>query len=168
MYSKGYTLWLIPIGEAYAKLSNLIKGLAEEYNGPIFEPHVTLLGDIEITEEEAIQRTGQLVSDQKSFPINLRLVDFENLHFKTLFVKAEITKPLQDLHNRAKQIFKMDIPPYMPHLSLLYGIYPVELKKKIISEIGAIQEATWIVDKITLIKGGEVSEWKIIKVFSTY
>jgi 2'-5' RNA ligase len=165
MFSKGYTLWLVPTGNAYDKFSNLIKSLAKKYDAPIFEPHVTLLGDIEISEEEAVKKTEQLVANQKSFPLNLGSVDYQDFHFRTLFVRAEPTKFLQNLHKRAKQIFQMDIPPYMPHLSILYGTYPEELKKGIISEIGSTKEASWIVDKVTLIKGGEVSEWKTIKEF---
>lgn len=41
MISKGYTLWLIPKDEIYKKFAELIKKLAGEYGGLIFEPHVT-------------------------------------------------------------------------------------------------------------------------------
>lgn len=166
MISKGYNLWLMPKGEVYKKFADLIKKLGGEYGGPMFEPHVTLLGDIELPETEMIKRTEQLVKDQKPFPITLRQVDYQEYHFRALFVRAVITKPLLALHERAKKLFGMqDIPPYMPHLSLLYGNYPNGLKEKIISEIGRDQTAQFEVSSMHLIKGGEVEDWRIIKEF---
>lgn len=166
MISKGYTLWLMPKGEHYNRFADLIKRLAHQHGGPVFEPHVTLLGDVELSELETIERTQQLAQGQKPFPITLRQIDYQDYHFRALFVRAEITKSLLSLHNRAKEIFGMqDIPPYMPHLSLLYGNYPNELKEKIISEIGREQTAQFEVSIVYLIKGGEVKDWQIIKEF---
>lgn len=165
MISKGYTLWLMPKGEIYNRFADLIKRLGEQYDDPIFEPHVTLLGEILKSEEETIKLTQELVAGQKPFPITLRQIDYQEHHFRTLFVKAEVTESLQDLHNRAKEIFEMDIPPYMPHLSILYGNYQVGLKKKIISEIGKDQTATFDVSSVHLMKGGKIEGWQIIKDF---
>lgn len=162
-YSKGYTLWLMPKGDVYTKYDKLIKGLAKEFNAPVFKPHLTLLGDIELPEEDVIKRTEKLVSGQKPFQINLDEIGYEDYHFRALFVKAVISPQLQNLHNKAKQIFKMEIPAFMAHLSLLYGNFPVDLKEKIIKEIGKEQPAQWEVDSVHLIRGGEVKDWKVIK-----
>ena len=166
MISKGYALWLMPKGEIYKKLADLIKKLGSEYGGPVFEPHVTLLGDIELPEEEMIKKTAQLVKNQKPFFVNLKQINYENFYFRTLFVKAEITETLQTLYDRAKEIFEMDIPPFMAHLSILYGNYPQGVKGKIIQEIGRDQTATFDVSSIHLIKGGKIEEWKIIREFT--
>lgn len=165
MRSKGHTLWLIPTGQAYEKFSNLIKKLAEEYNAPVFQPHVTLLGDFMQPEEECIRLTKQVVSGQKPFTFNMGEIGYEDFYFRTLFVRAQKTEPLLALHNRSKEIFKMDIPPYMPHLSLLYGTFPVETKEKIIGEIGRNQSTQFEVSSVHLIKGGEVEDWRIIGEF---
>lgn len=165
MKSRGYTLWLIPTGQAYQKFSNLIKKLAEEYNAPVFQPHVTLLGEILVPEPEAIKRTKQLVSGQKPFTINMEEISYEDFYFRTLFVRAEKTEALLALHNRSKEIFKMEIPPYMPHLSLLYGTFPKETKEKIIKRIGRDQSTQFEISRVYLIKGGEVEDWQILREF---
>lgn len=164
-YSKGYTLWLMPKGDIYTKYNNLIRKLAEENDAPIFKPHITLLGEIELPEDDVIKKAEELVSGQKPFKINLREIGYEDYHFRALFVKAILSPPLQNLHNRAKQIFEKDILPYMPHLSLLYGNYPVDLKKKIISDIGREQPAQFEVTSVFLKQAGEIKDWKIIKEF---
>ncbi len=53
----------------------------------------------------------------------------------------------------------------MPHLSLLYGNYPVSLKKKIIKQINREQLAGFEVNSIHIVKGGEVKDWKILGEF---
>ena len=83
MQAKGYSLWLMPTGEAYDKFSNLIKRLAKEYNAPIFEPHVTLIGEAMQSEEDVIRRAEKLVSGQESFPITLRTIDCQDSYFRT-------------------------------------------------------------------------------------
>lgn len=165
MISKGYTLWLMQ-DEMRKKFAGLIKKLGAEYGGPIFEPHVTLLGGIELPQTEVIRRSEQLVHGQKSFPIILRQIDYEDYFFRTLFIKAEVTEQLQNLHNRAKEIFEIGgTSTYMPHLSLLYGNYPVELKERIIKKIGQDQTFQFQINSVHLVKGGEVKDWQIIRAF---
>ena len=155
----------MPKGDIYKKYDELIKKLAKENNGPVFKPHVTLLRDIELAEDEVIKRTEELVSGQKPFQINLGEIGYEDYRFRALFVKTVISPQLQNLHDRAKQIFEMEIPPYMAHLSLLYGNYPVELKEKIIKEIGKEQLVQFAVSSVFLKKAGKIKDWKIIKEF---
>lgn len=165
MQSKGHTLWLIPTGKAYKHFSNLITKLANEYNAPVFQPHITLLGDFMQPVEECIRLTKQVVSGQKPFTISMGEIDYEDFFFRTLFVKANKTETLLNLHNRAKEIFKMDTPPYMPHLSLLYGTFPIEIKEKIIKEIGRNQSIQFEISSVYLIKGGEIEDWYVVEEF---
>lgn len=156
----------MPQGQIYKKFAELIKRLAKEYGGPVFQPHVTLLGETLFPEKEVINRTGQLISSQKPFQINLAEIGYEDYHFRALFVKAVITKPLLALHERAKKLFGMENSlPYMPHLSLLYGNYPAEMKEKIIAEIGKEQLSQFEISSVFLKRGGEVKDWKTIKEF---
>ncbi len=166
MKSKGYTLWLMPKGKIYEKYADLIKKLARENNAPVFQPHITLLGEFMQPQDECIKKTKQLVAGQKPFVINLKEIGFQDYFFRTLFIYAENSKQLLDLHNRAKEIFQMqNIPPYMPHLSLLYGAFPQTVKNKIIQEIGKDQSAQFEIESVYLNKGGEIKDWQIVKEF---
>lgn len=166
MKSLGHTLWLLPTGTAYDKFENLIKKLAGEYNAPVFQPHITLLGEFMQPQQECIEKTKQLVAGQKPFVVDLQEIGFQDFYFRTLFVYAQKTEPLQNLHNRAKEIFGMpNIPPYMPHLSLLYGIFPQTVKDKIIQEIGKSQFAQFEIKSVFLVNGGEIKNWQIVEEF---
>ena len=116
-------------------------------------------------EEECIRLTKQVVHGQKPFTINMGEIGYEDFYFRTLFVRAKETEALLALHNRAKEIFKMNIPPYMPHLSLLYGTFPQTLKEEIIKEIGRNQSTEFEISSVHLVKGGEVEDWRIIGEF---
>ncbi len=165
MKSKGYTLWLVPTGLAFEKYNKLIQKLAKEYNAPVFEPHVTLIGEFMDPVENAVEKTKHLVTGEKPFIIKMNEISFQDFYWRTLFVYAEKSQPLLALHEKAKQIFNMDLPPYMPHLSLLYGMFPQEVKDKIIESIGKDQSAEFKIEKVTLVKGGKVEDWKIIAEF---
>ena len=166
MKSKGHSLWLMSTEQANEKFVNLVKKLAKENNAPVFQPHVTLLGDFMFPEEECVAKTKQLVSGQQPFTVKLGEIDYEDFYFRTLFVRAEKSEPLLALNNRARGIFQMqNTPPFMPHLSILYGIVPVETKEKIMKEIGRDQSAELEVNKVTLVKGGEIKDWQIIGEF---
>lgn len=167
MKAKGYSLWLMPTGENYEKFASLIKKLAEKNTTPVFEPHVTLLGEVIQSEEDIIRKTEESTSGQKQFPLTLTTIDYQDFYFRALFIKAEITEPLLSLHNRVKEIFGMeDIPSYMPHLSLLYGNFPPSVKEKIIDRIGKDQTTKFTVNGIHLFKtDGEVNVWYRIREF---
>ena len=165
MKAKGYSLWLVPTGKAYDKLSSLIQRLAKSYNAPIFEPHVTLIGEIMQSENDALRKTEQLASRQNSFQITLNSVDYQDYYFRTLFIRAEKTNLLQALHDRSKDVFEVkDVSDYMPHLSLMYGNFPKAVKEQIIKDIGNDQATEFTVNGLQLFKtDGEVNAWYKVK-----
>lgn len=165
MKSLGHTLWLMPTGQAYEKFSSLIQKLAKDCNIPIFQPHITLLGEIMDSEEDCTKKAQQLVVNQKPFMMDLKEIGYQDYFFRALFVYTQKSKPLLDLHNKAKEIFQMQIPPYMPHLSLLYGSFPQTIKDKIMQEIDRDQSNQFEISSIHLVKGGEIKDWQIIKEF---
>jgi hypothetical protein len=61
-----YHLWLTPNGDSRNRLANLINTLSDQNRGPSFEPHITLLGEIE--GEESI--LSEQVIDRKSTRLN--------------------------------------------------------------------------------------------------
>jgi 2'-5' RNA ligase len=165
MQGNGHSLWLMPTGEAYEKFSGLIKHLAQAYHGPVFEPHVTLLGGVRQAEDEIFRGAAQLVSGQQPFPIILRTVEYQDVYFRALFVRAERTEPLQAFYTRAKELFAMpDLPEYLPHLSLMYGNFPQPVKEHIIQAIGRDHTTEFPVSSVHVFNtAGEAHTWCRVK-----
>ncbi len=119
-----YSLWLKPEGEVYFKLKKLIVKLAKEYGGPKFEPHITLLGDLNLTKEQALNKAFQISTQLKPFTIALNELGYTSNYCRCVFIKAKKSKLLKAIS--------------MPHLSLLYGNFEQDIKKKIIKELGVL------------------------------
>ena len=130
---KNYSLWLMTEEDISDKVYSLIKQLAKDYSGPVFEPHITLLPDIVLSEEEIIEKTSKLASDEHSFLIEVEKIDYQNTYFRNLFIKLKLNDELLNLHNEANQIFEIDNDQvYMPHISILYGNHSKETKEEIV------------------------------------
>jgi len=159
--AKGYSLWLMPTGDVYVRLAEIISHLSKEYNTPQFEPHITLIGEIEGSEQEIMSKTKQLLSATNQFPINLTQVDYLNQYFRCLFLRADETVGLMDANKRAREIFSRQYDPkFMPHLSLMYGDFTLELKEQIIRETGRNFNINFNVPSVHLFStNGEPKDW---------
>lgn len=160
--SHGYSLWLQPESQVFERFANIIRDLAGQHGGPIFEPHVTLLGEVaapDQPEKDVVEKTKAIVEGRKLVSVYLTEIDFQDYYFRTLYVLADRSPELLGLYDRALEVFGREFSPYMPHLSLMYGDYTVELKKQIISEIGR-QRAEFVATGIHVIKStGDESTW---------
>lgn len=133
-----YSIWLVPKGAAYGKLSGLISRIAEEYGTPKFVPHVSLIADIVGEENEVVSKTEKLSSEIKPFNIKLTEADYSDGYFKSLFIKGEKSKELLEANLKAREIFdKGATGEYSLHLSLMYSSNIASaVKEKIILKIG--------------------------------
>ena len=93
-----FHLWLKPSGKAYDILVHTIATLSKEYQGPFFEPHVTLLGNLPGTEEEISLGSSQLGSSLQPFDIQLTEPAYQDQYFQCLFLKVHETPALMRAH----------------------------------------------------------------------
>lgn len=140
---KDYSLWLVPEGEKREFYQGLIEDLGRKHKGPVFVPHITVLGNIQMTEEELLSRARQLTQLLHPLSVTLNEVSTGDVFYRCVFAKAEKTQSLIELYNRACQAFDITPADFMPHLSLLYGDYDMSLKKKIAEGI-EIQDTLYV------------------------
>lgn len=163
---KKYSLWIMPEGNVYDKLSGLISKLAQEYDGPVFEPHLTLFGQVSDSERDLVGKAAFLAENLKFFEVKLTAADYLDEYFKCLFLKAEEKEDLMAANLKAREIFRGYYPidasteNYMPHLSLLYANLPVPTKEEIISKIGKnFNISFWATNLYLVYTGGDVGKW---------
>jgi 2'-5' RNA ligase len=165
---KEYSLWLMPNGKEYERARDMILKIAKNNSAPVFEPHVTLLGDIAGYEEEVSRRTSELAGKLKPFRIRLIGTGYLESFFRCLFIKAGKTKQLMKANDAARKIFgRRDDRPFMPHLSILYGHYSPESKEKIIKDIGRFK-LEFVADRIFLVSSSSeipIKEWRVLEEF---
>ena len=164
-----YALWLLPEPERETSLSQLIDRLSEEYGGPRFDPHLTLLGNLEGDEETLIARTSQLVARLKQFTLRTKSIECREDFYKSLFITIEASSALESARHSAEHLFNHVLfnhvveTVYMPHLSLIYGRQS-EQKKESLAK-GLIEEILFefVVDRIRLVAAfGPVDKWKSV------
>ena len=147
-----YSLWIIPPEHIFKKFTAIISQLSTRYSTPYFEPHVTVLADVALPEEDVLSRTSKLADLIGPFTLTLTTVSYLNEYFRCLFIKVEESEKILEINNHAKSIFNRDqAPKFMPHLSLMYGNFPAEKKEEIISEIRNDFHITFEVSSIHLV-----------------
>lgn len=148
----------------------MIRSLAAEYGGPLFDPHITLLAQIpDAAEQSLVEKARELVQSAKPFQITLADADADtrDLYFQSLFIHIAPSEELTRLRAESSRIFGMtDTVPYMPHLSLLYGDYPEERRRKTIDQMRPYAGESFIADRIFLYRtDGTPQDWENIGEF---
>jgi 2'-5' RNA ligase len=153
-----YSLWLLPPhGDVYDAFEALILRLSKRCSAPRFGPHVTLLGGLRGRGVAAGVRA--LASSLRPFHIALTGLRYMDEYYQCLFIKALETEELMAANLRAQEAFNVS-GSFMPHLSLMYGRYPAETKREIISEIGEEFPKGFIVEGIRLYRTeGDPEDW---------
>jgi 2'-5' RNA ligase len=126
--------WLIPTEPARSFFQGVINDLARRYNGPVFEPHMTIYVGSEPAEaDEVIAKAAsgcQLVQAQV---LEIR----ESGEFiKTLFVQFALDRKLQQLNETIRDAAQ-DSSDYQlnPHLSLLYKKMSILARRELADSI---------------------------------
>jgi 2'-5' RNA ligase len=166
---RDYALWIIPEGNAYIELKQLIDLLSQMYSTPSFDPHITVVGRVTGSGNELIVKATRLAGIIRPFLISLRRIEYLDEYFRCLFIRSDESNELINLHNKAKTIFNIkDKKCYMPHISLMYGNLPAHLKEKTISDIGKDFPNTFEIQRIHLVSASietAPTEWHSVKEF---
>ena len=133
--ASAYYLWLKPSDDAGNRLSRAIHELAHEHRAPVFEPHITVVGELAGTESQHRVRCEQLAQDLQPVPIVLGPAGHDDDYFRCVFLAVDQTHPVVDARMRASVLFDRRATPYFPHLSLLYGTYPESQRIEIIRQL---------------------------------
>ncbi len=127
----------MPIGEVRQRLAGTILELSRQYTTPAFEPHVTLAEGMVGPAREVAKKMGDLARRIPPFTVRLTAVDGLEEYFRSLFVRVATTHPIIKANKAAREVFRLERQPaFMPHLSLLYGNLPANVKQRTIASLG--------------------------------
>lgn len=130
----GHSLWLVPSGESKQQLQDLIDEVASELGTRSFLPHVTLVAALMGPIEEILATTKSLASqldpydfywwsDDDDTAIHDHPIGYRDAFFQCVFARLQKSETVMAANTLAKNAFpeRLSDPPYMPHLSLVYG-----------------------------------------------
>lgn len=158
-----FSIWLEPTDNDSISLKSIIKNLAEKYNSPIFDPHVTIDSGIErISISRRLIENVQNIS--KISMISKNLQHSKDI-WKTLFIQLEHNSILQQTQNiLRKRLCYSSTYNLDPHISLIYKKLDINKKREII--LNTKIKSYYLFDKISIIESSnEVKHWKKILKF---
>lgn len=129
------TYWLIPAEPARSHFRNLIQDLAERFDAPVFEPHVTIY----VTEsgnENPMDVLRETFRNIQPSCLSVTAIDCSDEFTKTLFVQFRADAALAKL-NESLRAASASQREYQlnPHLSLIYKTMPPETKVQLANSI---------------------------------
>jgi Cyclic phosphodiesterase-like protein len=129
------TYWLCPAESERIQFARLIVDLAERFDAPVFEPHVT----IHVTSagrEDPGMVLEKTVKGRRPYRLSVRELDYSDKYTKTLFVQlapdASLTQLSEDLRRASVSPGDYQLNP---HISLLYKTMDEETKRRLAASI---------------------------------
>ena len=121
--------WLLPASPAREYFQSLIEDLAQRFDAPAFEPHLTLYGapfdDAKYSLLPGMQLSG-------SVELEIEGIEFSEKYTKTLFVQFRLEAELTELSAAVARAFGNENGPELnPHLSLIYKTMPNAEKEEL-------------------------------------
>ncbi|XP_051116679.1 cyclic phosphodiesterase-like [Andrographis paniculata] len=137
-----YSVWGLPPEELTPRLKRLMDGLRSEFGGPQFEPHVTIVGAIRLTESEAREKLRTACEALKAYTATVDRVATGTFFYQCVFLLLHPTPQVVEASAHCCSHFGYkSSSPYMPHLSLLYGDLSNEVKKTAQEKAYALDES---------------------------
>ncbi|XP_076888183.1 cyclic phosphodiesterase-like [Bidens hawaiensis] len=137
-----YSVWALPPDHVSERVKKLMSGLRSEFGGPQFEPHVTVVGAISLTEDDAREKLKKACEGLKAYNATVDKVEIGTFFYQCVFLLLHKTKEVMETGAHCWSHFGFTSPtPYMPHLSILYADLTEEEKKRAQEKANAIDES---------------------------
>lgn len=158
-----YAMWLMPRGEVFDHFACAIQDLARKYGGPVFEPHVTLLGGMTGEHDHIYDTAVRLAHSLRPFTVQLAGPAYGDTYFQCVYFNVMPTSNLMDARIQGSTLWNQKISkPYEPHLSLIYGLHSQRTKRLIMRELPQDIPSAFKVTKLHIIQIGsrDPKDWK--------
>lgn len=145
-----YSIWIIPPEPIFSQLKKIIGSLSKENTAPLFDPHMTLLGNIDEDLSEIESKIRKLLTNAGGLRLELGPISFSSTYFQSVFVRVNSTAQLMQLNLDIKKALNMENSVFMPHMSLLYGDHDMKSREEIASKI-KLYRSSFDVRKVVII-----------------
>ncbi|KAF3340843.1 cyclic phosphodiesterase-like protein [Carex littledalei] len=133
--TKVYSVWAFPPESVLARLKSVMSGLRSEFGGPVFEPHMTVVGAIRLTPESALEMIRSSTSGLRPYKVKVASVSRGTFSSQCIYLLIEPYKEVMEASAHVCGHFGYQrSTSYMPHLSLLYGDLTDEEKEKAVKK----------------------------------
>lgn len=154
-----YCIWLTFDS---SDLAEIIYELAKKYNGPVFQPHCTLLGRTDMALHRIKSAAINLMSVYKPIEVHPKIISYTNNIWRAMYIELQEKQIFTNWHenicNSLAINCKKDI---FPHISLMYHTISLREKEKLLGKIKL--KSKYKIQSIQIVNcGDKVEEWKTI------
>ena len=158
-----YCIWLTIDS---IRLRKIILNLAQKYHGPIFQPHLTLIGRTNVSLNILKSATYSFANDFNLSNVQGINTNFTNEYFQSYYIEIKEKQILTQLHKTMCESLNINCDKnYLPHISLMYNNISKEEKEQIILPFDYDKPFDFRSIQITDCDG-EVENWKPIFEFN--
>lgn len=154
-----YSIWVIPPEPVTNTLTDIVKKLAHDFDGPIFEPHMTILGNIDLELPRIIEVIKPVSESLTQLELSFGPVSFSTTYFQNVLIRINSTTKLMQLNMDLKQALNVNNDVFMPHISLLYGNHDMDLREKATQSVSGIDTAFAVNELVITPSTPSPSEW---------
>jgi hypothetical protein len=156
---RGFSLWLLPGEPERTVLERLICRLAEEHGGPVFPPHLTLLGGLAADPAKG-EAAALLAARLPPFSVAVSRVSHTAEYFRCLYLEVAGADALLRARREAEDVFGSPPGPFAPHLSLFYGTPPPAKRERMALAVDPLAPRAAPLVALALFRtAGEVASW---------
>lgn len=128
--------WLVPAQPDKSRLQRIIFALANRFDAPRFEPHVTIYSGGRAARDDVAEILAGVTREVSEIVLNATGIGHSTEFTKTLFLQLapdeRLMKMCRDFKRLSRQPSDYDVNP---HLSLLYANLPPETKSALAHEL---------------------------------
>jgi len=161
-----YAIWLLFEKNDEKYIAKIISEISKQYESPIFIPHITAYGLIDVKFEIIDKVILDSIKNTKSFNIEKNSISFSGDFWKTLFIDFNSNSSMLKINkNLVKHLSSFTRYEFKPHTSLIYKEMNQEEKQKLVNKIDI--KNNFKITRIGILEFSEsIKEWKIIQEYS--
>ncbi len=154
-----YCVWLTFDSD---DISEIIANLARKYNGPVFQPHCTLIGKTDVSLPIMKLAVIDLMRNNKPIDVHPGEVSFTDNLWRSLYIELKEKQILTKWHKHICNLLSIKYDKdYLPHISLMYNNISLEEKEKISENIQL--KSAYKIQSIQIIDCSEkVDDWRSV------
>jgi 2'-5' RNA ligase len=163
-----HSVWLCPEAEIAACLSTEIAKFADLSGTDVFEPHVTLLGDLTCAPQTTIDACSARLGGIEAARAEIAGLTQTNAFYMSLFLDVHLVPNLSEHRLQIlRDVGLIANSGFRPHLSLAYGLSPQALTQ---SDKRALQERfsglEFDLTHVTIVASARdvpISDWHVLQ-----
>ena len=152
-----YCIWLTFDS---SNLSEIIIKLAQKYDGPVFQPHCTLVGKTDVSLIRMKSAIINLMSNYTPIEVHPGKIDYTDNIWRALYIELEEKQILTKWHEHVCDLLSINYrKDFLPHISLMYNSVSLKEKERISRKIQL--QSAYKICSIQIVDCNEkVDDWK--------